>query len=793
MAKATVTSLQPNRAHALTEDCLKLADRHFLAVVKDVFSHADDVLFKLANSADNSKHQGLYFDGMRELRLKRAGIELTFSEEFARSYRAAIERIRAPAKSAPGTFNGELSLVDLDDVEESLALANLIAALRTRTGRELHTLDRRIAALLKQPQLSADTNPLGPHPFGDALRCAMKPLAAGLEVKITLYKLFDKVGGSGIARCYVELNELLNQAGVLPELGTPAPTAGAPRRTRVIIESEGEGHEASGDDAFATIAQLMHGHFAGGAGNGGIAPSIKQLGGGLPPVLGAGLGTGYATGQATGGFPPLGNSGESAGVLVDSLTALQRGIDGAMNTVPSALGVAPHKLQAGTYNVLRDLRASGAIGLTEPAQDVTLEIVSVLFDYLLEDRAIPDAMKALLGRLQIPMLKVALIDRNLFSRKSHPARRLLDALARAAVGWYEELSQSDALFAEVERVVRRITSEFEHDVALFAQVLSEFNAFIERESACAEERARASTRSLHTRERIALAKMAVDDTLRARLKGIEVRDFVQNFLYDYWRQLLIITHVEEGIESATWQAQLATADELVWSVQAKSSAEDRRALSARLPPMLKAIKAGMLALEMPAAECSKFLSMLAAVHVVAIKSIEESSIAARKLAEPRPAVPPAPARALDDPASEEFIKRGLARIFERKAEGAPLELDIDFSAFEPTTDEAPAAVDDEDLLAPHIAQATSLDLGDWVEFKAADGSVARGRFTWISETSGRYLFTNRHGDKMRDATLIELVHEFREGRASIIRAETDPLFDRMLSELIDRLEAENAA
>jgi Protein of unknown function (DUF1631) len=457
-------------------------------------------------------------------------------------------------------------------------------------------------------------------------------------------------------------------------------------------------------------------------------------------------------------------------------------------------------LGEGLGNVLRGLRTSGAIGQMAPNHDMTLEIVSLLFDYILQDKSIPDALKALLGRLQIPVLKVAILEREVFSHKTHPARRLLDTLARAAVGWYEGLPQSDALYNKMEQAIERIVCEFDDDVGLFQKVLDDFTAFIEHETAHAEQRAEKSSRSLRTREQIVLAKMAVDEELRARLKGFDVREFVQNFLLDYWRQLLIITHVEHGVGSEPWLEQIAIVDELVWSVQPKTSPEDRRQLSTRLSQMLKVIKRGMVTLEMPVPTCSKFLSMLASLHVVAIKNIEESSIAARKLSHlPEPTAPVA-ARCADinDPSSEEFIKRGLARLFERKV-GEPIELDIDFSAFEadsvgdaPGTAPAVAAAASAEL-EYYVEQITTLDLGDWMEFTDDNGSVARGRFTWISPTTGRYLFTNRQGDMMRDTSLIDLAQQLKDQRAIIIHAEADPLFDRVLGELIDKLEAQTAA
>ena len=100
---------------------------------------------------------------------------------------------------------------------------------------------------------------------------------------------------------------------------------------------------------------------------------------------------------------------------------------------------------------------------------------------------------------------------------------------------------------------------------------------------------------------------------------------------------------------------------------------------------------------------------------------------------------------------------------------------------------------EETELGRFVEQITTMDLGDWMEFSDDDGSVVRGRFTWISPTSGRYLFTHRQGDMMRDTTLIDLARQLKEKRAIIIHAEADPLFDRVLGDLIDKLEAQTAA
>ena len=806
MPTASITPILPPRSKELLDACQKMASQRLPAAVHHVLTQVDDVLFKMANTADNSSQQNRYFDGLREIRIKRDEIERSFMQNFDATFVDSLELGRAHAGKGKSPFDGELSLVGVDEVEEGLAISNFVESMKARCGRELFALDKRMSVLLKAPELNEATNPLGPKAIGDALRRACKELESNIEVKLTLYKLFDKLASAELQQLYLDINKHLIKCDILPMISSQAPARPPARKTRVIIESNDDRVEVAGEDVFSTLEQLMQGSASSGARSGGAGAGGARSGG--PTILsmgGGGLATaGGGTPGAVAGLVGLGQGGGVSGAgggflsvpaLVDTLTSLQRS-DGSSGGEAFAGGFEPTQLVAGNVNVLRGLRSSGAIGQMAPAQDMTLEIVSLLFDYILDDPSIPDALKALIGRLQIPVLKVAILDKDVFSRKTHPARRLLDALARASVGWSQGSQKSDALYEQIEHAVRRVVSEFEDDVGLFAQVLEEFNAFLADDVKAAEQRAEASSRSLQTREQIVLAKMEVDEEINARMRGYDVREFVQHFLFDYWRQLLIITHVEAGKHSEAWQRQLSTVDDLVWSVQPKTTSEDRKELSTRLPKMLKIVKAGMVTLEMPPPECSRFLSMLASVHVVAIKNMEESSIAARKLAQTaaKSDAQTVPDAAASEAESEEFVKQGIARLLERKGVGT-IELDIDFSAFEPDPDktaENTIATVDADL-ARYVEEVTTLDLGDWVEFVLKDGTTIRGRFTWISPASGRYLFTSRQGEKMLDTSLLDLAREFQAGSATIIRAETDPLMDRALAALIDKLEAESVA
>lgn len=824
---ANVTRLVPARSAEVLTECQKLASERLPGPLKAVLDKADDALFELANKADNSQRQNLYFDAMRELRLKRDSFEAKFLDSFNCEFENSIDLDKATKKAVAFAPELELALVETDAVEESLALTNFVESVKAKCKEQLFSLDRRMGYLLSQPDLIDDDNPVGPRVIGAAFRAACEQLDSDIEVKLTLFKMFDKFAGLGIHQLYCDLNDHLVRRDVLPKITTsarPYGGGGGGRRTRVIIESEDEHIEATGPDVFSTLQGLMTNSpqgFGGAAPGGGMGfgagggfgvgggaaagmpgtvaggyPGFPALDGGALPAGGGGPGgNGSSPGGGAGSGGGTTGFGDGVGMpvalgtahVVDTLTLLQQGNlsglqGGAAETFDST------QIEAGNVNVLRSLRETGAIGDMNQTDGLTLDIVSILFDYILDDPAIPDAMKALIGRLQIPMLKVALLDKALFSKKNHPARKLLDGLAAAAVGWSESRNSDDGLYDLVEKLVRRIVDEFEDDVSLFENALAELEAFLDQEHEEAEQRAAESTRSLRTRERIVMAKMAVDEAINERIAGLEMREFIRQFLVDYWRQLLIITHVEQGTDSEIWQDQLRTVDDLVWSIQDKTTPQDRKALTEKLPQLIKNIKRGMGTLEMDPQTCSKFMSMLASVHVVSVKHTEEAGLAERHLMsdgqDDEPLTPP-------DQENEDFIKQGLARLFERKGVDTE-ELDIDLSVFDDVgeTDDEPETLSPE--IMKFVDQVTELDLGDWVEFENDDGSTMRARFTWISPATGRYLFTTRQGQKALDTTLAGLADQFARGVATRVDTQPDPIFDRAIGDLMDKLEGQQA-
>ena len=110
-----------------------------------------------------------------------------------------------------------------------------------------------------------------------------------------------------------------------------------------------------------------------------------------------------------------------------------------------------------------------------------MDVISLLFDYIFRDRSIPDSLRSLFGKLQVPIVKAALLDRSFFSDKKHQARQLLDHLAEAAVGATHDDAYQDAFAKLATDLVDEICRDFEIDVAVFRRCERKVQQFIDAE------------------------------------------------------------------------------------------------------------------------------------------------------------------------------------------------------------------------------------------------------------------------------------------------------------------------
>ncbi|MCW8946452.1 MAG: DUF1631 domain-containing protein [Sedimenticola sp.] len=691
-----------------------------------LFERLDDVLYALADKAETNQQQTTYFESMRSLRRDREQVESAFNKcvlgRFDRFWTHGPGSVPNDAPNA--TFSSdELGLVESDDLEEGLAISGMVSKGNNSYYRDLYALDQRFSYLLNGVRIEEDNNPLSPASLSAAFKQSVTALSVTLAVKLVIYKQFEKEVIGHLGQIYDQMNSTLAKAGIQPEI--------KPTMRRSAVQGQGASSYASGatdggyysDEAqsaiqaevFSTLQQLLMQHRPAGP-----APSASVQ-------------------------------------YVDSMDLLS-----ALSVLQHQQGVsAPadgHVLDAGTVRtvLLRSPQigqGSGSNKAIDRSDEDTIDVISMLFEFILDDPGLSDAMRALLARLQIPMLKVAILDKTFFSRKEHPARRLLNSMAQAAIGWTEQSGRSgDGLYAHIDAIVGRILTEFDDNLGLFEELNEQFAAFLEREQRgahVAEERAAQVTQG---KEALVEAKRHVAEEIGRCLSGYQsVPDVVQNLVRDGWNDVLLLIYLRKGQESDEWSEAVQLMDRLVWSVMPKPTQSERQELLRSIPELLKGLRTGLGEISYNQHKMTRAFKSLQARHLACLRG--------GRLVERVDADAPTGSPQHAENVMEEIVL---------ETPGAASQI----SEQEP---------DDFDR------QAAELKVGTWLELTEEEGAVVRAKLSWRSTVSGSCLFVNRKGMKVADVTQQGLGVWLRSGKAVVLPEVDMPLMDRALTSMVSAL------
>jgi hypothetical protein len=455
--------------------------------------------------------------------------------------------------------------------------------------------------------------------------------------------------------------------------------------------------------------------------------------------------------------------------LLSALTLLQTSSPVAQTTAPTGPDAAQfvQQVKRELLDQAGKFHGGDRVGMATPDED-TIDLVGMLFEYILRDRNLPAQMQAVLGRLQIPYLKVALLDKHLFAQKAHPARQLLDVMAQASMGWSEESDRDHRLYDKVNETVEKILKEFDEDLTVFDTARADFEAFLDsnkKRAELAEQRAAEATRG---REKLHAARRTAAREILKRVEGKQLPDIVHNVLTRPWANFLVLTLLRQGEDSNEWRQALRFADEFAWSAEPKHSEIEKTRLRGILPVLEKSLRHGLATVAYHENDVKQLMQELNAFYRGVLATADHAPViaAADVAAAPLEVIgkAAATAAALDSPVEEEIQLR---------AEDA----------------HAPQSLigDQEECLK----QAKDMKVGMWIEFTDANGAKERAKLSWISPISSKYLFVNRKGLKVSDMTAPQLAAQIKEGKAAVL--EEVPLFDRALDAIVERLKQAHAA
>lgn len=780
----------PPRPRAVLEQVLSVASAILEQGLAASLTEAEQQLFKQAEQARSNDQQNRCFEALREIRRGRADVAPRFVIRLEAAL-ATIDKAHAsPQFSRVHRDNkdaaGELNLVDEAEFEESLALQEIASKCEIRNSGLLFALGRRMAVLAGSKAFEADELPLGPRRLCECLREAVGCLDLPIEFRIVLYRAFDRACSPELTRLFESLNQVCIEQRVLPHLAlsvargprnatapspapdkdgptprtdrepareaAPAPPPDTPRRPAASAAAPASMPmpDLSGIPGAAGLANPMTGWPGAAAATAAPADSaqdardvemfetMRDLMAGRRQVLG--LGPKQAPDQV--------HSVRTADVQA-VLGALQAKTP---STIRAGGKVVPRSVAHLKQDLLGQLRQLAPADKTPQLDDVdndTIDLVGMLFEHLTRDARPTGPVQDLMARLQVPLLRVALQDKSFFTRRSHPARQLLNSIAEAGLFWLEDEGADRPLVDKMRLVVDRVSTDFDGDLAVFEELLTDLGKHLGTLARKSEVAERRHVDAAKGRERLDLARGAATRAISERIADRSPPPLLRILLEQAWTDVLALTILRQGEHSAAYAKRLETAERLLDAFDGDSPAIIEDAGGA----LRSDIESGLSQVGYHGEDIGAVVGRIFGGQAAATSDADAAKVtelaaklkARSRLGADAEAQPEEPAKAVDTRPLNAEEQRVLDRL-------------------------------------------RSVPFGSWFEFTVnQQGEKVRRRLSWFSTLTGRCLFVNQRGVRAEDRTLEQLAREIARGQASVVEAHKDSLIDRAWSAIRNTL------
>jgi len=752
------------RVRSLLEGVLSLAGGMLERWLSMALNEHEQQLFKLAEKARSSNEQHAVFESLREVKRGRADIAPRFMLSLE-SALAQFDGKQDTGSAAPARRFQELALVETRDLEENIALQEIATKAEIRHSQLLYALGHRFGVLAGAPALDAETLPVGPHQICQALRYATACLSIAIDHRLLLYRQFDRLGMVEAGILFGALNDYLIEKRILRHLqiaprygsatppppaaasaakpapprneaspATPAPSA-APRQSTnpPPTAPQPQADDTRDSELFHTLRELLAGR--------------RQVRAQMPANTSA------------------------VSDYVASNEDLQS-VLGSLQTKPAAPMVLGGRLvqrsithlKQDLLNQLRQFTPDGRPPQLSEVDTDTLDLVGMLFDFIAKDMRPTGATQSLLTKLQVPVLRVALRDKSFFTRRSHPARQLLNAVAETGQYWIDESEgETDRLLVEkMQLVVDRVGAEFDGRDELFDELLTDLSRHMGTLARKAEVAERRHVDAAKGRERLDVARERAVQTVAERLQDKKVPRLVRALLEQAWTDVLALTILRQGDGSDAYRRSVNVVDQLVEGPPADTTV------------LRGDIEQGLSQVGFHADEVQSMLLQLLGDSETPKddSTATRTEIALKLKAKTRLGEETQPSAAATTAAAAvaaaETVRSGAPVSPVRPGAAEPLIL---------TAEERQT-----------LERLKTVPYGTWFEFVLnQQGETVRRKLSWFSTLTGRCLFVNQRGARTEERTLQQLARDLVRKQAHIVTEERDSLIDRAWGKIVGTL------
>jgi predicted RNA binding protein with dsRBD fold (UPF0201 family) len=416
-----------------------------------------------------------------------------------------------------------LSLVESDELDNWLSISSIITNIDADNRDELNKIERRATALY-QAKINKKNNPFGPALFAQAFQESLDDIEIQHAVKLVCNTAFRDVYLSIAEKLYQSINKFFIDNDVLPILkfkversdkkssssaADPADepeqefTENVPPGTQgqsAPASGKTDGHNTAAVQTFMPANRGMASDFSGDFSSQGrdFVKSMHQQ----PPVSGG--------------------AGGSSGIMdvFSDLRGLQQNLDQVHAGVPSDQlsaapttetlpdgGMAQHFSTTDLLDALSSQQLTGydyatqsdsyqqdfkekiqsilaAKGGTEnkiisAREGQVIDVASNVFSSLMSDFQVAESIRPWIRQLEVPVLKMAIMDTDVFTDTSHVVRQVINKISELEVlASTDDADEQEAVKRAFDWLVKVINEDFDGTSKVFERIAQQLDILI---------------------------------------------------------------------------------------------------------------------------------------------------------------------------------------------------------------------------------------------------------------------------------------------------------------------------
>lgn len=368
----------------------------------------------------------------------------------------------------------------------------------------------------------------------------------------------------------------------------------------------------------------------------------------------------------------------------------------------------------------------------------TIDFVEMLFGAFLRDDNVSVAIKSLILELQIPLIKVAMLDTQFFQNDKHAARRMLDTVAHLGIGIEDE---ENTLVKTIRLIIEQLQATFVQNLNSFNTALTALNRLMSIEkdkTGKQEEETQRAILKEHARQIVLneLQKNTYKKIIQKELKPLILKQ---------WAALMFQRFIKFGKESSQWNEIVTLLKHLVYSVQPIKTSEQWVLLNNDSAVLIDDIQAQLSTTKLSPGGIDASIFALKEIHANLIESSEFF---------------------LEEP-DYTLSERSLDEIIEESIEDMP----------------------EDDSEPPHIQISrlpNDVKQGVWFEiFNGSGHALRRVKLSVILFDEAKLVFVDRLGNMVIEKFANEFVNELNEGKSKIIADHS--IFNHALGQIINSI------